>query len=48
MPDFLEKEITYLPGVGPKKADVLKKELNVSSYGDLLYCFPYRYIALLP
>ncbi|MBR4814939.1 MAG: ATP-dependent DNA helicase RecG [Paludibacteraceae bacterium] len=44
MPDFLEKEITYLPGVGPKKADVLKKELNVSSYGDLLYCFPYRYI----
>ncbi len=44
MTDFLDKEITYLPGVGPKRAEVLKKELNVSSYGDLLHCFPYRYI----
>lgn len=44
MSDFLDKEITYLPGVGPKKADVLKKELNVSTYGDLLRCYPYRYV----
>ncbi len=44
MSDFLEKEITYLPGVGPKKAEVLKKEVDISSYGDLLYYFPYRYV----
>ena len=34
----------YLPGVGPKKADVLKKEINVSTWEDLLYYFPYKYI----
>lgn len=44
MADFLDKEITYLPGVGPKRAELLKKELNVSTYGDLLRCYPYRYI----
>lgn len=44
MSDFLDKEITYLPGVGPKKSEVLKKELNVTSYGDLLRCYPYRYV----
>lgn len=44
MADFLDKEITYLPGVGPKRAEVLKKELEVSTYGDLLRCYPYRYI----
>ena len=34
----------YLPGVGPRKADVLRKEINVSSWEDLLYYFPYKYI----
>ena len=34
----------YLHGVGPKRADMLKKEINVSSYEDMLYYFPYRYI----
>ena len=34
----------YLPGVGPKKADVLRKEINVSSWEDMLYYFPYKYI----
>jgi len=34
----------YLPGVGPKRADVLRKEINVASWEDMLYYFPYKYI----
>ena len=34
----------YLPGVGPKKADILKREISVSSWEDVLYYFPYKYI----
>ena len=39
-----EKDITYLHGVGPKRSDLLKKEIGVTTYADLLYYFPYRYI----
>ncbi len=38
------KDITYLPGVGSKRADLLKKELKIQSFEDLLYHFPYKYI----
>jgi ATP-dependent DNA helicase RecG len=34
----------YLPGVGPKRADLLRKELNVSTVGELLRLYPFRYI----
>ena len=34
----------YLPGVGPKKAETLKKELEIFSWEDMLYYFPYKYI----
>ncbi|GGJ96013.1 ATP-dependent DNA helicase RecG [Parabacteroides faecis] len=34
----------YLPGVGPKKAEILRKEAGISSYEDLLFYFPYKYI----
>ena len=44
MSDFLDQNIKFLPGVGPKKAEVLKKELGISSLQDLLYYFPYKYI----
>jgi ATP-dependent DNA helicase RecG len=44
MQDFLESNITYLPGVGPKRAELLNKELNIYTFRDLLYYFPYRYI----
>ncbi|TLX75263.1 ATP-dependent DNA helicase RecG [Labilibacter sediminis] len=44
MSELSTKEITYLPGVGPKKADVLKSELKIQSYEDLLYHFPYKYV----
>ncbi len=41
--NFLDNDITYLPGVGPKRAELLNKELNISTFRDLLYFFPYRY-----
>src|SRR4030043_113166 len=44
MQDFLDSNITYLPGVGPKKAELLNNELNIFTYRDLLYYFPYKYI----
>jgi ATP-dependent DNA helicase RecG len=34
----------YLPGVGPKKAEVLSDELEIETFKDLLYHFPFRYI----
>lgn len=42
--DLAGKEIQFIPGVGPARAECLKKELGVSSQEDLLYCFPYKYI----
>src|SRR5690606_32262492 len=36
--------IEYLKGVGPQKADVLKKELQIFTIGDLLQDYPFRYI----
>ena len=44
MLDLDKRSITYLPGVGPKKADILQKEAGISSYEDLLFYFPYKYI----
>ena len=42
--EILDTNITYLPGVGPKRAELLNKELNISTFRDLLYYFPYKYI----
>jgi ATP-dependent DNA helicase RecG len=42
--DIFETDITYLKGVGPKKAQLLNKELGISKYIDLLYYFPFRYV----
>jgi ATP-dependent DNA helicase RecG len=44
MSDLSMQNITYLPGVGPKRAELLKQELKVASYEDLLYYFPYKYV----
>jgi ATP-dependent DNA helicase RecG len=41
---ILSQPIEYLKGVGPLRADLLKKELGVFTYQDLLYLFPYRHI----
>lgn len=42
--EFLDTNITFLPGVGPKRADLLNKELSVFTFRDFLYYFPYKYI----
>ncbi len=42
--NLLASPIEYLKGVGPQRADILKKELNIFSFGDLLQHFPFRYI----
>ncbi|MDR2679272.1 MAG: ATP-dependent DNA helicase RecG [Tannerella sp.] len=34
----------YLTGVGPKRAEILRKEANIVSFEDLLYYFPYKYV----
>ena len=41
---ILETPIDYLKGVGPTRANLLKKELNIFTYGDLLHHYPFRYI----
>lgn len=40
----LSQELTYLKGVGPSRADILAKELQITCQEDLLYYFPYKYI----
>lgn len=42
--DLSTRDITYLSGVGPQRAALLGKELNISSFRDLLYYFPYKYV----
>jgi ATP-dependent DNA helicase RecG len=44
MPANLATDIMYLPGVGPKRAELLRKELKINTYRDLLYFFPYKHI----
>lgn len=44
MADFSTVDIKFLSGVGPKRAEILKKEAGISTYEDLLYYFPYKYI----
>jgi len=44
MQDFLDTNITYLSGVGPKRAELLRKEVNINTFGDLLFYFPFKYI----
>ncbi len=36
--------IEFLKGVGPKRAELLKKEIGIHSFQDLLYYFPFRYV----
>jgi ATP-dependent DNA helicase RecG len=43
-PNFLQTPIDYLKGVGPNRADLLKKELGIHTFQDLIHLFPNRYI----
>ena len=40
----LDMDIQFLPGVGPKRAALMKKELAVGTIGELLRLYPFRYI----
>ena len=42
--DGLNMDIQFLPGVGPKRAELLGKELGVSTTGELMRLYPFRYI----
>ena len=42
--DLTTRDIKYLQGVGPQRATMLNKELNIFSLRDLLYYFPYKYV----
>ena len=44
MAQGMDMEIQFLPGVGPKRAELLRKELAVETVGDLLRMYPFRYI----
>ncbi len=42
--EYLETPVEFLKGVGPKRAELLKAELNIHTFGDLLTYYPFRYV----
>ncbi len=40
---YFSTSIEYLKGVGPQRAALLKKELNIHTFGDLIQHYPFRY-----
>ncbi|MBL7924289.1 MAG: ATP-dependent DNA helicase RecG [Bacteroidia bacterium] len=42
--DFLDTKIEYLKGVGPQRAELLRKELGISDFAGLLNHYPFRYV----
>ena len=44
MYEFLQQDIKFLPGVGPRRKEILSKELGINSFGDLLEYYPYKYV----
>lgn len=42
--DLLKQDIKFLPGIGPKRAEIFNKELDIFTVEDFLYHFPYKYI----
>ena len=44
MYDILQQDIKYVPGVGPKRKEILSKELGIETVGDLLEYYPYKYV----
>ncbi len=43
-PEILASPIEYLKGVGPQRAIILRKELGIDTFRDLLELFPYRHL----
>lgn len=44
MLDLTNKELTFIPGIGVARAEILKKELHIFNQEEMLYYFPYKYI----
>ena len=44
MPSLLQSPIEYLKGVGPQRGEILHKELDIKTFGNLLAYYPFRYI----
>ena len=42
--DILNTSIEFLKGIGPNRAKLIKSELKISTFKDLLFQFPFRYI----
>ena len=40
----LDSDIKFLPGVGPRRAEILGSELGIHTFRDMLYTFPFRYV----
>ncbi|MEJ1236813.1 ATP-dependent DNA helicase RecG [Chryseolinea sp. T2] len=43
MTGFFETSVEFLKGVGPQRAALLNKQLNIVTFADLLQHYPYRY-----
>jgi ATP-dependent DNA helicase RecG len=44
MSELLDSEIKFLPGVGPRRAELLSAEADIHTFRDLVYYFPYKYV----
>ena len=44
MHSILDQDIMYLPGVGPRRKEILSRELGINTYGDLAEYYPYKYV----
>ena len=44
MTDLLSQDIMYAPGVGPKRKEMLSKELGIETFGQMLEYYPYKYV----
>ena len=44
MSTILDQDIAYLAGVGPRRKEILQKELGIATFDDLLEYFPYKYV----
>lgn len=42
--DLLQTPIEYLKGVGPKRGELLRKDAGVSTYYDMVTCYPFRHV----
>ena len=44
MSTFLTTPIEYLKGVGPQRGELMRKELHIDTFRDLIYYYPFRYV----